>query len=363
MDPIMVRLGDRSYKILVGGSLSAFSGELAGMRLGSDAVIVTNPKVKALFGKAVKGMLEKAGYGAKFITVPDSEKAKSMGEAAKLLASLSASDGKGKRLFVVALGGGVVGDLAGFAASAYKRGIPYIQVPTTLLAQVDSSIGGKVAVDLPEGKNLVGAFYQPRAVFIDTSFLARLSCRDFTSGLAEVVKYAIIGDSRMFAKLEKDRAKVMARDPETLVYIVKRCASIKAGIVSRDEKEKKSLRTVLNYGHTIGHAIEAAWDYSGAYTHGEAVSLGMIAAARIANKLGMIRAGEAGRIESLIGILGLPVKLRKTKVSRIMDSLAHDKKFIHGVNRFVLPVRIGKVTVKEKVPESIIRREIERLSD
>jgi 3-dehydroquinate synthase len=363
MDPIKVRLGDRSYKILTGKSLpSAFPAEMAKLNLGSDAAIVTNPKVRALFGKAVKGILEKAGFKTKFIIVPDSEKAKSLGEAMKLLAALSDTDGKGRRLFVVALGGGVVGDLAGFAASAYKRGIPYIQIPTTLLAQVDSSIGGKVAVDLPEGKNLVGAFYQPKAVFIDISFLYSLSPRDFRSGLAEVIKYAIIGDRAMFSRLEGGIMKVHRRDPGTLSYIVRKCAAIKAGIVSRDEKEKKSIRTVLNYGHTIGHAIESAWGYSSAYSHGEAVSLGMIAAARISNKLGVLPGAELARIEAVISALGLPIRLKNTKTEKIMASLAYDKKFIRGVNRFVLPARIGKVIVRENIPEPIIRKEIERLS-
>lgn len=362
MEPIMVRLGDRSYKILVGKFLSAFPAEMARLNLGSDAVIVTNPKVKALFGKAVKGVFERAGFITKFIVVPDSEKAKSLGEAMKLLAALSDTDGKGRRLFVAALGGGVVGDLAGFAASAYKRGVPYIQIPTTLLAQVDSSIGGKVAVDLPEGKNLVGAFYQPKAVFADISFLDRLSLRDFRSGLAEVVKYAIIKDRVMFAVLEDSGGKAIRRDPRTISYIVKRCAAIKAGIVSRDEKEKKSIRTVLNYGHTIGHAIESAWGYSNAYSHGEAVSLGMIAAARISNKLGVLPGAELARIETVISALGLPIKLKKIKTEKIMASLAYDKKFIRGVNRFVLPARIGKVIVRENIPEPIIRKEIERLS-
>lgn len=364
MDPIKVRLGDRSYKILVGKLLSpAFSAEMSRLDLGSDAVIVTNPKVKALFGRQVKRMLEKAGFRTRFSVVPDSEKAKSLGEAMKLLAAISDADGKGKRLFVAALGGGVVGDLAGFAASAYKRGIPYIQIPTTLLAQVDSSIGGKVAVDLPEGKNLVGAFYQPKAVFVDISFLYRLSPRDFRSGLAEAVKYAIIGDRAMFSRLEHGIGKIHKRDPGLLSYMVRECASIKAGIVSRDEREKKSIRTVLNYGHTIGHAIESAWGYSNTYSHGEAVSLGMIAAARISNRLGVLASAELSRIETVIAALGLPVRLKKTKTGKIMASLAYDKKFIRGVNRFVLPARIGKVIIKENIPEPIILKEIESLSN
>jgi len=360
---VHVALGERSYDILIReGLLGQLPELLQPLKLGRRCAILTDTNVSPRYAATVRDALTAAGWSVSVHAVPAGESSKSLHVAGKLYEELVEAR-LNRRSFVLALGGGVVGDLAGFIAATFLRGVDFVQVPTTLLAMVDSSVGGKVAINLPQGKNLVGAFYQPRAVFIDTSFLAKLSRRDYTSGLAEVVKYAIIGDSRMFAELEKDRAKVIARDPAMLAYIVKRCASIKAGIVSRDEKEKKSLRTVLNYGHTIGHAIEAAWDYSGAYTHGEAVSLGMIAAARIANRLGILRAGEVGKIESLISILGLPVKLRKTKVSRIMGALAHDKKFIHGVNRFVLPVRIGKVTVKEKVPVSIIRREIERLSD
>jgi len=362
MDPIMVRLGDRSYKILVGRSLSSFRQEIRKLNLGTDAAIVTNRKVRALFGRELESLLEESGARVLFIEVPDSEKAKSLKEASKLLKTLSTMDGKSKRLFVAALGGGVVGDVAGFAASAYKRGIPYIQVPTTLLAQVDSSIGGKVAVDLPEGKNLVGAFYQPKAVFADIRFLNDLSVRDFTSGLAEVVKYAVIKDKALFRLLESGSRKVIARDPKVLTSIVMRCAAIKAEIVSRDEKEKRSLRTVLTYGHTIGHAIESAWGYSNRYSHGEAVALGMIASARISHEMGLLKGGDLLRIERTIEGLGLPLRLSGSRTGKIMGSLSHDKKFIHGVNRFVLPTGIGKVEIKENIPEMLIRREIEKLS-
>lgn len=362
MDPIMVRLGDRSYKILVGKSLSSFRQEIRKLNLGTDAAIVTNRKVRALFGRELESLLKGSGTRTVFIEVPDSEKAKSLKEAAKLLKALSAMDGKGKRLFVAALGGGVVGDVAGFAASAYRRGIPYIQVPTTLLAQVDSSIGGKVAVDLPEGKNLVGAFYQPKAVLADIRFLKHLSGRDFTSGLAEVIKYAVIKDKALFRLLESGSRKVTSRDPKVLTSIVRRCAAIKAEIVSRDEKEKRSLRTILNYGHTIGHAIESAWGYSNKYSHGEAVALGMIAAARISHEIGLLKGSDLFRIEKAIRGLGLPFRLSGSKAGEIMESLSYDKKFIHGVNRFVLPTGIGRVTVKENIPEILIRREIEKLS-
>lgn len=375
MASVSVRLGERSYIIAFEKSLERLSRELKRLDLGTDVAVITNSKVKSLFGKRVGNSLKKSGLNVKFLLVPDSEKAKSLKEAMRLLASLSKMDGKvprrrgkvppqrekGRRLCVVALGGGVVGDLGGFAASAYKRGIPYIQIPTTLLAQVDSSIGGKVAVDLPEGKNLVGSFYQPKLVYSDISFLKNLSGRDFISGLAEVIKYAVIKDTALFGYLERNRRKILGRDLRALLEIVRKCARIKAEIVSRDEREKRSIRTVLNYGHTIGHAIEAAQGYSNAYSHGEAIGLGMIAAARISQRLGILSAKDLSRIEKLIGDFGLPVNLKKTSVGKIMRSLSYDKKFIRGINRFVLPVRIGKVVIREGIPESMIREEIKRL--
>jgi len=361
MASVSVRLGERSYIIALEKSLERLPRELKRLDLGTEAAVITNSKVRSFFGKRVANSLKKSDLNAKFLLVPDSEKAKSLKEAMRLLASLSRMDGKGKRLCVVALGGGVVGDLGGFAASAYRRGIPYIQIPTTLLAQVDSSIGGKVAVDLPEGKNLVGSFYQPKLVYSDISFLKNLSDRDFASGLAEVIKYAVITDPALFGYLERNRQKILNRDLFALLEIVRKCARIKAKIVSKDEREKRSIRTVLNYGHTIGHAIEAAQGYSSAYSHGEAIGLGMIAAARISQRLGIFSARDLSRIEKLIGDFGLPVNLGKTSVGKIMRSLSYDKKFIHGINRFVLPVSIGKVVIREGIPESVVREEIERL--
>ena len=361
MASVSVRLGERSYIIAIEKTLGRLPRELKRLDPGTEIAVVTNPKVKSLFGKSAGDSFKKAGLKARFLLVPDSEKAKSLKEAMRLLASLSRMDGKGKRLCVAALGGGVVGDLGGFAASAYKRGIPYIQVPTTLLAQVDSSIGGKVAVDLPEGKNLVGSFYQPKLVYSDISFLKKLSARDFASGMAEVIKYAVIKDKALFNYLELNRRKILRRDDGALLEIVKRCAKIKAGIVSKDEREKRSIRTILNYGHTIGHAIEAAHGYSNAYSHGEAVGLGMIAAARMSQRLGIFSDGDVSKIEKLIGDFGLPVKMKKADMGKIMGSLSRDKKFIRGVNRFVLPVKIGRAVVKEAIPEPLIREEIKKL--
>jgi 3-dehydroquinate synthase len=214
---------------------------------------------------------------------------------------------------------------------------------------------------MPQGKNLVGSFYQPRLVYSDISFLKTLSGRDFASGLAEVIKYAVINDRKLFGYLETNREKIFRRDAGALIRIVGTCAKIKADIVSKDEKEKKSIRTVLNFGHTIGHAIEAAQGYSGAYSHGEAVGLGMIAAARISHRMGIMKSADLSRIEDMVEDFGLPVKLKKTGIAGIMKSLSYDKKFVRGINRFVLPVRIGKVTIREGVPGSMIRDEIRKL--
>lgn len=363
MKAITIRLKERSYRIIIQKNLDKLSSQLKALRLGTDAVIVTNPLVNSLFSNRLRKCLTRAGLKINLAIVPDSEKAKSIKEAARLLRIVSKLDGKKKKLFIVAFGGGVVGDLAGFVASIYKRGLPYIQVPTTLLAQVDSAIGGKTAIDLPTGKNLVGSFYQPKLVYINTSFLERLPGRDFASGLAEVIKYSVIKDRGLFHYLGNNRDAILKRKKDYLVGIVGRCAKIKADIVSKDEKEEKAIRTILNFGHTIGHAIETAAEYSDIYSHGEAIAIGMIAASRISNRMGFLSKGDLLRIENMIGSFGLPTRLKKIGIKRILAALAYDKKFIHGVTRFVLPITIGEVIIKERIPEAVIRQELKRLSD
>lgn len=362
MNPTIVSLGDRSYKILIENSLKMLPRKLKSLNLGTDAVLITNPKINSLFGKSVRYYLKGSGLRVSPVLVPDSERAKSVKEAVRLLGAISKIDGKGKRLCVIALGGGVVGDLAGFVASIYKRGIPYIQIPTTLLAQVDSSIGGKVAIDLTTGKNLTGSFYQPRLVYIDISFIKGLSRRDFISGMAEIIKYGIIKDKVLFNYLRDNRSAILRRETKALKEIIARCAKIKADIVSKDERERKSIRTILNFGHTAGHAIETAFGYSGFYSHGEAIGLGMIVAARISNRMGHLSVADLLKIEEMIGSFGLPTKIKRVDTRKIMRSLAYDKKFIHGITRFVLPVRVGRVIIKERISEEMIRQELNRLS-
>jgi 3-dehydroquinate synthase len=249
--------------------------------------------------------------------------------------------------------------VAGFVASIYKRGIPYIQIPTTLLAQVDSAIGGKTAVDLAEGKNLVGAFYQPRLVFSDVTFLKTLSLKQIQAGLAEVIKYAIIKDPQLFSYLENNLGDCLALKTAPLEFIVKRCSCLKAKIVEQDEREEKGVRTILNFGHTIGHAIESAADYK-RYNHGQAVALGMLVACQMSQNLGFIQDDILARIEKLIKATGLPTKINKISLAKILKAHYRDKKFIGKKNRFVLIQDIGKAKVVQDIPLRLIREAIKK---
>jgi len=354
MKKIRVLLGKRSYDILIGRGLIDECGRIIkGLKIGTDAVVITNSRVAALYKKALERTLKKSGFTVRFELIADSERAKSLSTAGKILERISRYD-VNRRIFIIALGGGVVGDLAGFVASVYKRGIPYVQIPTTLLAQVDSSIGGKAAVDLSVAKNLVGSFYQPRAVISDVSAIGTLSSRQIRNGLAEIIKYGVIRDASLFAYLENNYKRILALDGGALEHIVHRSGKIKAGIVARDEFDRESVRAVLNYGHTIGHAVEAGAGYSGRYNHGEAVALGMVAAGRIAAALGLIKEPDAGRVEKLIKNIGLPVLIKGVSASKIYDAHLHDKKFSGGKNRFVLATKIGSVKIVDGVAGSII---------
>lgn len=353
MKKIKVNTQGKPYEILIGLDLIKQAGNLIKkINLGDSAFIITNKKIEHCYGRLLAESLHKNKISAKFCRVLDSEKSKSMETAFKVIKQLNLFDFK-MRVFIIALGGGVIGDLSGFVASIYKRGIPYIQIPTTLLGQVDSAIGGKTAVDLESGKNLVGAFYQPRMVISDTCLLKSLTLRQLRAGLSEIIKYALISDSRLFAKIESRYQDILSLKNTLLIDIITRCSAIKAGIVSRDEKEEKGLRTLLNFGHTIGHAIETAAGYN-LYNHGEAVAIGMVAAAKISQKIGLLKPSSALRIEKLIKNCGLPVKARRVSAVKIMQAHYHDKKFIGNENRFVLLERIGKAKVVLNVPLKII---------
>jgi len=345
------------YTITIGhGILGKFPRYIRGLGLGKDAVVISHSSIERLHGAPLSASLKKAGYTVKMLNVPEGEKSKSASCALRLLKQISAYD-VDKKIFIIALGGGVVGDLAGFVAAIYKRGVPYIQVPTTLLAQIDSSIGGKTAIDLETGKNLVGAFYQPSLVFADTEVLKTLKPRQIRNGLAEAIKYGIIGDTKLFGFIEANHKKFFKGDIKILNFIVRCCARIKAKIVSEDEKETKGLRTVLNFGHTVGHALEAAGRYN-QYHHGESVGLGMRVAARISASMGLLAASQELRINRLITSVGLPEKIRWCPLAKILDLMRHDKKFTAGHNRFVLAKKIGQVVVVRDIPAHIITQAI-----
>jgi 3-dehydroquinate synthase len=357
MKIVKVGLKERSYRILIGSHILESAGAyISGARLGKDAYVITNALIRKTYGGLLQKALVAAGLSVRFKCIPDTEKSKSLKLATALIEDIARYDKK-RQLCIVAFGGGVVGDLAGFVASIYKRGIPYVQIPTTLLAQVDSAIGGKTAVDLACGKNLVGAFYQPRIVISDVALLKSLAARQLANGLAEVIKYAVIKDKTLFAYLEKNRDRIFKRDLDALAYMVRRCSMIKARVVSADERECKGVRTILNFGHTIGHAIEAAGGYTG-YSHGQAVALGMLVACVISRQLGLLATSELHRIEDLIRQTGLPVAIGRIPLNSIINAHYRDKKFTGARNRFVLVKAIGNAIVRQNVPFEIIRQAI-----
>ncbi|HZL79724.1 MAG TPA: 3-dehydroquinate synthase [Candidatus Limnocylindrales bacterium] len=353
---VQVPLGNRSYAIKVGGGLL--------LRLGAECVnlepnldqrcaIITDPNVGEKFAKIVFDSLHRSGYLPVLITVPAGEKSKRIAVVERCYDQLAAHRLE-RKSFIVALGGGVVGDLAGFAAATYLRGIPFVQVPTTLLAQVDSSVGGKTGVNLRAGKNLVGAFYQPQLVLCDLDALKTLPKREYVSGLAEVIKYGVIYDAILFARLERNLPKLLQRDAATLAAVVARCCEIKAEVVGQDETES-GLRAILNFGHTIGHAIENSSGY-GKFLHGEAIAIGQVAAAKLSQKILGLPSGDVARIEKLFARVGLPVKTRlnATQRKKLFAAMKLDKKVSSGEVKFVLAEKIGRVSWGRNVSAELI---------
>lgn len=356
MTNVKVALKERSYNIMIGRGLIDRCGPMIKkLGIGTTAFVVTNRAVGRLCGSRLRRSLAKSGIKAHFEYVPDSEKAKSSAVALSLISKISRIS-RGKTIFVIALGGGVIGDVAGFVAAIYKRGIPYVQIPTTLLAQVDSAIGGKVAIDLPVAKNLVGAFHQPRAVISDTSILKSLPRRHVRNGLAEIIKYGVIADAVLFRFLERNLDRALELENSAAEYIIKQCASIKARTIEMDELDRKDVRAILNFGHSVGHAIEAASGYSNRYNHGEAIAIGMVVAARIALKMRFIAPQAAVRIENLIRRAGLPTRVSGISFSDIAGAFMLDKKFKGPAIRLVLPVSIGKVKIAERVDIGLVKR-------
>ena len=356
---VNVPLGVRSYEIKIGpGLLKDLGRHCAALHLGHRCAIISDRNVAPKFARTAQLSLKKAGFESVLITVPAGETAKSLKVVEKCYDAL-AKHRLERKSFIVALGGGVVGDLAGFVAASYLRGIAFVQVPTTLLAHVDSSVGGKVGVNLKSGKNLVGAFHQPRLVLCDLDTLRTLPIREYRAGLAEVIKYGIIYDAELFERLERDLPRLLKRDSTTLTEVIARCCEIKAEVVGQDETET-GLRAILNFGHTIGHAIENISGY-GKYLHGEAISIGQIAAAKIsASMLGLSR-NDVERITTLFEAAALPIRIKLSPAQRkkLFAAMRLDKKVAAGEIKFVLASTIGKVTWGQKVPESLIHQALD----
>jgi 3-dehydroquinate synthase len=340
---------DRSYDITISRGGLSEAADLVRQLPAGLAVVLTDQNVVA-HAQTVSQSFAAVGWRTDLVVLPPGETQKSLASARQLydrLAELRAD----RRTLIVAVGGGVVGDLAGFIGATFNRGLPLFMVPTTLLAMVDSSVGGKVGINHPRGKNLIGAFHQPVAVCIDIATLDTLPDREFRSGLAEVVKYGVILDAEFFSWLEQKSAAVLARDPSTLEHIVTRCCRLKADVVEQDEREETGLRAKLNYGHTFAHAFETVGGY-GQWLHGEAVSAGMICASRLAERLGLVPAEVTSRQRHLLNKFDLPVAPRAWSISDLIAAMHSDKKAKAGRLRFVLPRRIGEVSLIEDVNES-----------
>jgi len=353
---VEVPLGQRSYQIKIAPKLlSRLGDECRRLKLGTRCAVITDAKVRPLFASKAIASLKRAGFQPVLITVPSGETAKSLANVQRCYDQLAAQRLE-RKSFIVALGGGVVGDLAGFVAATYLRGIAFVQVPTTLLSQVDSSVGGKVGVNLKAGKNLVGAFYQPRLVLCDLDTLKTLPRRELRAGLAEVIKYGIIYDEPLFRRLERDLPKLLARKPAVLEPVIARCCEIKADVVGQDETES-GLRAILNFGHTIGHALEAISSY-GKYLHGEAISIGQVAAAQLSSGLTGLPTQHATRITELFKRAGLPISVTLTGPQRkaLFAAMSLDKKVSAGEVKFVLAQRLGKVVWGQRVPDAAIQK-------
>ena len=339
LDKITVGLGERSYNIYFGEEVLRELGPLCrDLKVGNNVAVVTNPVVGAIYLESVKLALTGAGFSVYVIEIPDGEEYKCF-ETLNRIYDFLIEFGFDRRSLLVALGGGVVGDIAGFAAATYLRGIPFVQVPTSLLAQVDSSVGGKTGVNHEKGKNLIGAFYQPSVVLIDTATLVTLTEREYLSGLAEIAKYGVVLNRDLFEFMAMNVDKLLKRDGECLLKAIKISCSIKASIVEKDEKEA-GLRAVLNYGHTIGHAVETLTGYK-KYTHGEAVAIGMAQAAKFSEALGFSVSADTERIMDLLQALHLPIEIPYFTPAAYLDALSHDKKARDGGINFVFNKGIG----------------------
>jgi 3-dehydroquinate synthase len=356
-DVIRVELGPRSYEIVIGSDLLRGElGHLVNRMSVKRAVVITDTQVEAPHAVVVAETLSDAGVTVDLMVVDAGETSKSVGVAEQLWQQLL-EVGADRKTVVFAVGGGVMGDLAGFVAATYTRGLALVQVPTTLLAQVDSSVGGKVAINLPAAKNMIGAFWQPSAVLIDTRVLTSLPQREYLAGLGEVVKYGVIQDAAFFDYLESHVAPILAREDTVLREVIGRCCRLKAEIVEQDEREESGRRAILNYGHTFGHAIESATRYQ-TLLHGEAVAIGMLCASRLAESLGLVDSDFTRRQRDLLVAFGLPVDVPAIDLDAMLDAMHQDKKVADGRLRFVLPTRMGSVELVESPGRDRVRAAI-----
>ncbi len=352
MSVLKINLGDRSYPIIIkSGCLNEIGDDLQEKKIGNRYAVIADNHVAALYGDAFMAMLKSSDITAELFTFPRGEVSKSLKTIGDLAGNL-ARFGFDRKDALIGLGGGVTGDLTGFLASTYMRGIPFVQVPTTLLAQVDSSVGGKTGVDIPEGKNLVGTFYQPQVVYIDIALLKTLQNGELLGGLAEVIKYGVIRDAKFFQFLCDNRQKILQLDDDKIIKTVSTCCQIKADIVSQDEREG-GIRRILNYGHTIGHAVEGTSDYT--IIHGLAVAIGMAAAAELAVLAGLLAPESAKRIVDLLISYDMPVHIPKNlDRNRIKKYLLADKKTVGGKVHYVLPTEIGKTCIVANLDEKLV---------
>lgn len=350
MITLNLSLPDTSYPIYIGQHILGNAELLLPYLKQQKAVIISNTTVAPLYLAPLRTALEQHGVSVLTVTLPDGEDFKTW-ETLNLIFDALLSNKCERNTTLIALGGGVIGDMVGFAAACYQRGVPFIQVPTTLLSQVDSSVGGKTAINHPQGKNMIGAFYQPKAVIADMMLLDTLPERELSAGLAEVIKYGLLGDASFIGWLEEHMAALRAKDKTVLAEAVRRCCAMKADIVSQDERES-GVRALLNLGHTFGHAIEAGLGF-GTWLHGEAVAAGMMLAAEASRQLGYLNDSEVGRIEALLLAAGLPTVSPNLGYSTWLEHMSHDKKVSDGAIRFVLIRELGHAIVAT-LPETVL---------
>jgi len=358
---ISVNLGARSYSIVVeAGALAGVGERLRALGVGRRAALVTDAAIMRLHGGPVAGSLERAGFTLTIIEVPEGEAAKTLAVAEHCWDRVLAA-GLDRTSTILGLGGGAVGDVAGFVAATYMRGMHFVTLPTTVLAQVDASIGGKTAIDHPKAKNLIGAFHQPKLVVVDPDVVRTLPEREFRSGLAEIVKHGIVLERTYFDEVERDAAPLLARRPDVLERIIGGSCRLKASVIERDPEERSELRFALNYGHTIGHALETTTGYE-RWTHGEAVSLGIVAEAHLARRLELADEATVTRQERLLAGLGLPVRAGQVDVDAVLSAITHDKKARDGRVPFVLAPHLGEFRVVYDVPPAEIRAALRALA-